>query len=349
MFDYKNHFDTYCKETGLELSLCFDMPEGYETANGTFDNGIQTVYINAKLLEAAPDCEKAFYLFHELRHAAQYLKPEQFPEVIRRSLQYVIQYDGTCYKLVNGDYAACELEGGEERFTELYLGQPHEADANNYAYEQARKIFGESDDLKKLYDFWTPKQPIPDETYHAVYAEIYEQVDNRTVPSSTFILVRPTKAYAEEIKAFKEEFADCLDWLHGARGLRHSKDPGEWLRYIAEHEENYTQFLYVRTADSKIVGMIGVQHRPDEPAATWGGHIGYCICPSEREKGYAKQMLHDVLSYCKSIGLDRVLLTAGDENVGSVRTILANGGVLENYVMTPRHDVPVGRYWINIK
>ena len=349
MFDYKNHFDTYCKETGLELSLCFDMPEGYETANGTFDNGIQTVYINAKLLEAAPDCEKAFYLFHELRHAAQYLKPEQFPEVIRRSLQYVIQYDGTCYKLVNGDYAACELEGGEERFTELYLGQPHETDANNYAYEQTRKIFGESEELKKLYGFWTSGKSIPDETYQDLYAEIDEKVDNRTVPLSTFILVRPTEAYAEQIKAFKEEFADSLDWLHGARGLWHSKDPGEWLRYIAEHEENYTQFLYVRTADSKIVGMIGVQHRPDEPAATWGGHIGYCICPSEREKGYAKQMLHDVLPYCKSIGLDRVLLTAGDENVGSVRTILANGGVLENYVMTPRHDVPVGRYWIDIK
>ena len=139
MFDYKKYFDSYCNETGLELSLCFDMPEGYETANGTYDDGTKTVYINAKLLEAAPDYEKAFYLFHELRHAAQYLEPEQFPELIRRSLQYMIQYDGTCYKLVNGDYTACELEGEEERFTELYLGQPHEMDANNYAFEQTRK------------------------------------------------------------------------------------------------------------------------------------------------------------------------------------------------------------------
>ena len=347
MFDYKTYFDSYCKETGLKLSLCFDMPEGYETANGTFDNGTKTVYMNTKQLEADRDFEKAFYLFHELRHAAQYLQPEQFPEIIRRSLQYVIQYDGTCYKLVNGDYVDCELEGGEKRFTELYLGQPHEADANNYAFEQTRKFFGESEGLKKLSDFWMPKQPISDETYQDLYAEIDEKVDNRTVPLSS--LVKPTEAYAEQIKAFKEEFADCPDWLHGARGLRYSKNPEEWFRYIAEHEENYTQFLYVCTADSKIVGMIGVQHRPDGPEETWGGHIGYCVCPSERKKGYATQMLHDVLPYCKSIGLDRVLLTAGDENVGSVRTILANGGVLENYVMTPRHDVPVGRYWIDIK
>lgn len=351
MLDYKTYFDTYCKENGLELSLCFDMPEGYETANGTFDDGTKTVYMNTKQLEADQDFEKAFYLFHELRHAAQYLQQEQFPEIIRRSLQYAIQYDGTCYKLVNGDYVACRLEGGEKRFTELYLGQPHEADANNYALEQTRKLFGESEGLKKLHDFWMPKQPISDETYQDLYAEIDEKVDNRTVPMSVPLssLVKPTEAYAEQIMAFKEEFTDCPDWLHGARGLRYSKDPDEWFRYIAEHEENYTQFLYVRTADSKIVGMIGVQHRPDGPEETWGGHIGYCVCPSERKKGYATQMLHDVLPYCKSIGLDRVLLTAGDENVGSVRTILANGGVLENYVMTPRHDVPVGRYWIDIK
>ncbi|MBQ1892960.1 MAG: GNAT family N-acetyltransferase, partial [Clostridia bacterium] len=103
---------------------------------------------------------------------------------------------------------------------------------------------------------------------------------------------------------------------------------------------------YLRKTDMKIVGMLGVRHRPTEPIETWGGHVGYCVCPSERRKGYAKAMLRDVLPYCKSIGLDRILLTAGDENKGSVRTILANGGVLENYVLSPRHQIMVGRYWI---
>ena len=90
MFDYQRYFDTCCKENGLELNLCFDMPEGYENANGMFDDGQRTVYINRKGLEDRPDFEKAFYLFHELRHAAQYLFPDRFPELIRKSLQYVI-------------------------------------------------------------------------------------------------------------------------------------------------------------------------------------------------------------------------------------------------------------------
>jgi predicted acetyltransferase len=60
-------------------------------------------------------------------------------------------------------------------------------------------------------------------------------------------------------------------------------------------------------------------------------------------------MLHEVLPYCKSLGLDRILLTAGDENIGSVKTILANGGVLESYVMSPKHHIMVGRYWIDLR
>ena len=170
-------------------------------------------------------------------------------------------------------------------------------------------------------------------------------------------LIKPTKEYLCQIRAFRDEFKDCLDWLHGAHGLRKIEDPSEWLNYSASSESKQTipegvspcsQFLYVREADRKIVGMIGVRHQPTEPLATWGGHVGYCVCPSERRKGYATRMLHDVIPYCRSLGLNRVLLTAGDENVRSVKAIIANGGVLESYVMSPKHHVLVGRYWIDL-
>lgn len=171
-------------------------------------------------------------------------------------------------------------------------------------------------------------------------------------------LTKPTADYLPQIKAYREEFSDCLDWLHGAQGLKRFEDPEEWLRYLAlcENEATvpedvhlYSQFLCLRPADRKIVGMIGVRHKPIGPLETWGGHIGYSVCPSERRKGYATRMLRDILPYCKKLGLDRVLLTAGDENIGSVRAIIANGGVLESYVMSPKHHVMVGRYWIEIE
>ena len=171
------------------------------------------------------------------------------------------------------------------------------------------------------------------------------------------ILIRPSEEYLEQIREFREEFAGCLDWLHGAQGLKDHEDPVEWLRYLElcgdestgpEGDHLYTQFICVRVSDGKIVGTVGVRHRPVGPLETWGGHIGYCVRPSERRKGYATWMLREVLPYCRSIGLSRVLLTAGDENAGSVKTILANGGVLKNYVISPKHRIPVGRYWIDL-
>lgn len=176
MFDYKVHFDIYCKDERLDLKLSFDMPTGYGSAYGTFDPVTRTVFINSKLLCEAPDHEKAFFLFHELRHASQYLRPERFGEEIVKSLPYTIMYDGTCCKLVDGEYFECKLDGGEEVFTDLYLGQPYEVDANTFAYEQVKKVCGDSDELRELYEFWMPRHPVPAERYDAVFSMIDEKI-----------------------------------------------------------------------------------------------------------------------------------------------------------------------------
>ena len=98
MFQYKDHFEKYCKEYGLSLSISFAMPAGYETAFGTFDSNSLTVFINKNLLNDREEFEQAFYLFHELRHALQYTNPQSFNNTINESLSYIIMYDGTCYK-----------------------------------------------------------------------------------------------------------------------------------------------------------------------------------------------------------------------------------------------------------
>ena len=60
-------------------------------------------------------------------------------------------------------------------FTNIYLGQPYEVDANKYAYEQVKKICGDSDDLRNLYESWTPSKPVSDDVYDLVYALIDEK------------------------------------------------------------------------------------------------------------------------------------------------------------------------------
>ena len=56
----------------------------------------------------------------------------------------------------------------------------------------------------------------------------------------------------------------------------------------------------------------------------------------------ALEFAHDKL------GHDRVLVTCDDDNIGSIKTIENNGGVLENVVSGSDLDKPKRRYWIDV-
>ena len=58
MVDYEKHFRMYCEENSLPINLSFDMPEGYETANGTFDPTVNTLFINKDMLQSQPEYEQ---------------------------------------------------------------------------------------------------------------------------------------------------------------------------------------------------------------------------------------------------------------------------------------------------
>ena len=172
-----------------------------------------------------------------------------------------------------------------------------------------------------------------------------------------FILTRPAESYAAEIVSYRSEFLVSGDSMGGCGDLRTLADP---LQYIAASRQledpltvpksrvQATQFLYVRQADQRVVGMIQVRHCFTEYLEKFGGHIGYSVSPSERQKGYATAMLAAVLPYCKEIGLEKVLLTCDDGNIASERTILANGGVYESTVFEAEENVDVKRFWIKI-
>lgn len=146
----------FCTETGISISLSHDMPAGYDTAYGTYDVTINTLFLNSQLLHDAPEYEVLFYLFHELRHAMQYLHPELFDPTIRESRFYVVLYNGVCYKLVGSVWQEVMLKGSEDYFTRAYMSLPYELDANTFAYERTKEICGDTAQLRELYAFWVP-------------------------------------------------------------------------------------------------------------------------------------------------------------------------------------------------
>ena len=162
----------YSRENGISVKLSYDMPIGYETAYGTYDVTINTLFLNVELLKNAPRYEVLFYLFHELRHAMQYLCPSLFSEQIQRSRFYVVLYNGVCYKLINNEWQECTLEGSEEYFTRVYMSLPYEIDANIFAYEKTKEICGDTAELQELYSYWMPNDRFDYEEHKKVFCLI---------------------------------------------------------------------------------------------------------------------------------------------------------------------------------
>lgn len=57
-------------------------------------------------------------------------------------------------------------------------------------------------------------------------------------------------------------------------------------------------------------------------------------------------MIGLALEECKRIGLDKVLMVCDKQNVGSAKSIINNGGILENEVIVD--GIMEQRYWISI-
>ena len=93
-----------------------------------------------------------------------------------------------------------------------------------------------------------------------------------------------------------------------------------------------------------MVGAVNIRHDLNDYLLKYGGHIGDGIRPSERRKGYATEMIRLALEECRKLGLTRVLVTCDKNNIGSAKSIIRNGGILENEVL--EEGSIKQRYWI---
>jgi predicted acetyltransferase len=84
-----------------------------------------------------------------------------------------------------------------------------------------------------------------------------------------------------------------------------------------------------------------LRHRLTTQLRVVGGHIGYDVRPSARQRGHATAMLAAVLPLAQAMGIDPVLVTCDVGNVASRHVIEANGGRLED-----ERDGKL-RYWLS--
>jgi predicted acetyltransferase len=171
-------------------------------------------------------------------------------------------------------------------------------------------------------------------------------------------LTLPTADRKDEFLAMASEFHDAgeTDWPHHAR----AGDPiamedfdaflqrCECLRLGRNMPPGFVPSTeYWLVAGGRLVGTASLRHELNEFLTYEGGHIGYCIRPSQRGKGYMTAFMQRLLAEAGQLGIESVLMTCLAENAPSRRIIEHFGGTIEDERPSRREPGSLlRRYWI---
>ena len=169
------------------------------------------------------------------------------------------------------------------------------------------------------------------------------------------ILIKPNLSYADEITKYKEESLKENPLINGAAGLDNFSSIKDWLEELKKRSSEATvpeglvpssTYLGVREKDNYIVGMIDIRHYLNKYLTQVGGNIGYGVRKTERNKGYAKQMLKLALEKCKELKIKKVLITCDEDNIASEKVILSANAKLEDIRNVDGENKK--RFWIDL-
>ncbi len=167
------------------------------------------------------------------------------------------------------------------------------------------------------------------------------------------ILVGIDQVTDEKILDFKKEFIENNEIIHGANGLTTEKNIKKWriniVNKATKPASNHvkTSQYFIMDTKSKLVGVIDLRHHLNGYLQKEGGHIGYSIRKSERNKGYGNLALEEVLSIAKKeFKLSKVLLTCNSKNDKSRKIIISNNGILSNKIVLNKNEIE--HYWIQL-
>ena len=150
-------------------------------------------------------------------------------------------------------------------------------------------------------------------------------------------LVRPTLEFKSKALDYRQEHFDNNEMvINGSELLDKTDSYEEWLKSVTDNTSpdtvnpNWvvTDIFFAVDENENIIGIIDLRHTLNDFLKDFG-NSGYSVRPSERRKGYATEMLRQILLIAKQAGLQEVYLSVERDNEPSVKTIIKNGGKYE--------------------
>ncbi len=150
-------------------------------------------------------------------------------------------------------------------------------------------------------------------------------------------LVRPTLDLKEKALEYRQEHFDNNEMvINGSELLDKTDSYEEWLQSVTNNASpdtvnpNWvvTDTFFAIDENDNIIGIIDFRHTLNDFLKDFG-NSGYSVRPSERGKGYATDMLRQVLIIAKQAGLEEMQLSVERDNEPSIKTIIKNGGKYE--------------------
>lgn len=118
---------------------------------------------------------------------------------------------------------------------------------------------------------------------------------------------------------------------------------------LVEHPDWSMVTSYFAFVDGQVAGKISCRWELGKGnLAEIGGHIGYATSPRFRRQGIMKGLLYFAFDRYLERGIDKIFITALENNLPSRKTIESVGGVLQD-VIDFEDGKRLARYWVDIR